>query len=151
MPTYNDATFRAQFPEFTDPVKYPQATFQVYFGMAQLFIQADGNPFAILNGDALQLALNYLTAQLYTLGQNAAATAANPGADQGGFETSSTIGEISVAKLPPPAKDMWQWWLAQTPYGQALQALLSVLAVGGLYVGGLPEREGFRKIGGVFF
>lgn len=149
MPAYNDATFRAQFPEFTDPTLYPAATLQVYFGMAQLFIQADGNPCAILSGDALQLALNYLTAQLYTLGKNAAASA-TPGADQGGFETSATIGEISVAKLAPPAKDMWEWWLSQTPYGQSLAALLSLLSVGGFYVGGLAEGSSFRKAGGIF-
>jgi hypothetical protein len=96
-----------------------------------------------------------LTAHLLALGTMQTAGAGGQGQSaggvQGGFITSATVGEVSVAKLAPPATNGWQWWLASTPYGQALWALLSVKAVGGFAIGGLPEREGFRKVGGVFF
>jgi hypothetical protein len=149
MATYNDALFRAQFPEFADTVAYPAAMLSGYFTMAQLFIVADGSPCASLQGDQLQLALNQMTAHLMILGQQAATGV--PGTAQGGFETSASIGEISVQKLAPPAADAWQWWLVQTTYGQALSALLSVLATGGLSVGGMSERSSFRKAGGCFW
>lgn len=149
MATYDDALFRSQFPEFSDTTKYPSGVLSGYFSMAQLFIAADGCPFDALQGAQLQLALNQMTAHLLTLGSQAAT--GQPGTSQGGFEVSASIGEISVAKLAPPAKDAWDWWLYQTMYGQALMALLSVIAVGGLSVGGLDERSSFRKAGGVFF
>ncbi len=149
MPAYNDAAFRAQFPEFADTTAYPEVLIEMYFDLAMQFISTTGSPCSALRGAQLQVALNYMTAHLMALGkQNASAP---PGSVQGGFDTSATIGEISVSKLAPPAKDAWDWWLYQTPYGQALMALLSALAVGGLSIGGLPEREGFRKIGGVFW
>jgi Protein of unknown function (DUF4054) len=149
MPTYNDAAFRAQFPEFANTTSYQEALISIYFDLAMQFISTTGSPCSALRGTQLQVALNYMTAHLLALGKQAAS--ALPGSVQGGFDTSATIGEISVSKLAPPVKDAWDWWLFQTPYGQALMALLSTLAVGGLSVGGLSEREGFRKIGGVFF
>lgn len=149
MPAYDDAAFRLQFPEFADQAAYPEPLIHQYFDLAMIFISATGSPCSALRGAALQAALNYMTAHLLSLGIQAQAGA--PGSSQGGFNTSSTIGEISVSKLAPPAKDAWDWWLYQTPYGQALMALLSALAVGGFSVGGLPEREGFRKADGVFW
>jgi hypothetical protein len=147
---YDDALFRAQFPEFADTTKYPEALLSGYWDMAANFISPVDCPFNILNGGALALALNYMTAQLLTLGQQALANA-TPGSDQGGFIVSAKIGEIIIAKLPPPAANTWQWWLGQTPYGQALLAMLQVLSVGGLSIGGLPERQSFRKAGGLFW
>jgi Protein of unknown function (DUF4054) len=151
---YNDTLFRTQFPEFADTTAYPAASIQVFWTMATVFIGASGCPCGALSGDALTLALNYMTAQLYTLSQmqtSAVAEGQAPGQNLGGFETAATIDKVSVTVLAPPASDMWEWWLAQTPYGQALLALLKVLAVGGFSVGGLPERRAFRKVGGIFF
>ena len=150
MSTFNETLFRTQFPEFSDTTKYPSELLDAYFDMAQVFISVTDSPFNMLNGKSLALALNYMTAHLLTLGLQASA-AANVIGNQGGYETSSTIGDISVTKLAPPTKDAWGFWLVQTPYGQALQALLSVIGVGGTMVGGLPERTGFRKVGGVFW
>jgi hypothetical protein len=50
----------------------------------------------------------------------------------------------------PPAANAWQYWLNTSPYGMQLLALLQAKGVGGLYVGGLPERDAFRKVYGVF-
>lgn len=146
---FDSVLFRTQFPEFADATKYPDVLLSNYFAMACLFIDTTDSPCAMLAGQPKMLALNQLTAHLLILGQQAAA--GSPATNQGGFEISASIGEISVSKLAPPVKGAWDYWLYQTPYGQALMALLSALAVGGFSLGGLPEREGFRKIGGVFF
>lgn len=151
--TYDDAKFRALFPEFSDTTKYPASQIEVYWDLASSFVDETDFPGRILTGAALENAVYLLTAHLYTLALQAQAAVAQgqaPGSNQGGFETSATIDKISVTMLAPPAKDMWEWWLAQTPYGQQLLALLQLLAVGGMSVGGLPERLAFRKVGGIF-
>jgi hypothetical protein len=148
--TYDDTLFRTQFPEFSDVTKYPVGVLSGYFTMATLFISADGSPWTFLKGAQLAFVLNAMTAHLLTLGL-AQQSAATPGSAQGGFEVSSSIGEINVSVMAPPVKDAWDFWLYQTPYGQMLMAMLSVIAVGGFSVGGLNERSGFRKVGGVFF
>ena len=146
---YDDTLFRAQFPEFASTTDYPEALISAYYDMALIFIGTEGSPCDFLRGAQLALVLNQMTAHLMVLGKQA--IAAGPVSNQSGFDMSATIGEISVAKLSPPVKDAWDWWLYQTPYGQAMMALLSALAVGGLSVGGLDERSSFRKAGGVFW
>lgn len=150
---YNDAAFRAQFPEFADPVAYPALTIGLFFTLAATFVGGDSSPYSMLQGAQLQATLNYLTAHLLVLSnqQNPATNGGeSPGQDQGGFIQSSTISEISVSKLAPPATDGWQYWLASTPYGTALWALMSIIAVGGLSIGGSNPGGSFRTEGGVF-
>ncbi|WGN90780.1 head completion protein [Burkholderia phage vB_BglM_WTB] len=150
-PTYDDAAFRAQFPEFADDTAYPPSLIMGYFNTATLFIQGSQWQCAALSGGRLAAALNMLTAHLMTLARQRDPSQQDGNADdQGGYTTSATIGEVSVAKLAPPAKDGWEFWLAQTPYGQMLWGLLQLLAVGGFSLGGLPERNAFRKVGGLF-
>jgi hypothetical protein len=155
MVTLDIAKFRVLFPAYKDPVAYPDLMIEMYWELATQFISADDCPYRTLSGKVLETCLYYLTAHLLALGTMQTAGAGGQGQSaggvQGGFITSATVGEVSVAKLAPPATNGWQWWLASTPYGQALWALLSVKAVGGFAIGGLPEREGFRKVGGVFF
>jgi hypothetical protein len=150
MAVFNAALFREQFPAFADPAKYPDAQIEAYWDMATMFISAEDSPYRTLDGKRLATALNMLTAHLLFLGTNKSGGATGS-SSKGGFTTSATVGEVSVSKLAPPASDGWQWWLAGSDYGQMLWALLSVLSVGGLSVGGLPEREAFRKVGGVFW
>lgn len=151
MAVYNDEIFRAQFPEFADTTKYPAAQISAYWSMASLFISSDDCPYNSLSGDRLVAALNMLTAHLLMLGIQARTASGTVSGKSGGFTTSASVGEVSVAKLAPPVSDGWQFWLAGTPYGQMLWALLSMLSVGGFSVGGLPEREAYRKVGGVFW
>lgn len=149
---YDDTLFRAQFPEFSDTTKYPTVLLSAYYDMACEFIDSTDSPCRLLNGGGLALALNYMTAHILSLGIIASQSLAGGGGApaQGGFETSASIDKISVSKVPPPAKDAWGYWLGQTTYGQSLWALLSVKGVGGLSVGGLPEGDAFRRVGGVF-
>lgn len=147
---YDDASFRAQFPEFSNTTDYPEAMISGFWDVATMFISDSDNPCSILNGNARRGALNMLTAHLMTLSAQQTQGPAGAGQSQGGYETSATIGDVSVGRMAPPTKNGFQFWLTQTPYGQQLWALLALKAVGGWSVGGLPERKGFRKVGGVF-
>lgn len=134
----NSSTFRLAFPEFrleTD------ASLQVNFGMATAYFgDVDG---LLLEGQGLQSCLELMTAHILKLSQMAANGETIPGP-----VTSSRIDRISVQFAAPPYKDGWSWWLSQTPYGVQLWALLSMLAGGGLYIGGAPERDAFRTVYG---
>lgn len=147
---YDDAAFRAQLPEFADTAKYPAPVLSAAWNLATNFIGMPSCPASMLNGNGYQVAANYMAAHLWVLSNQQQQPGQSPGDNQNAFETSASIDKISVSTLPPPADNMWKWWLSQTPYGQALSALLRIKAVGGTSVGGLAERIGFRKIGGVF-
>lgn len=151
---YDDDLFRLQFPEFSNTTSYPESVISLYWDIAQSFTQLDGSPCYTINGDCYMVTMNYLTAHVMTVSRPNPPAGAGGGSvpsGGGGFTTGATVGEVTVNKLAPPAADGWEWWLASTPYGQALWALLSLKSVGGFSVGGLPEREGFRKIGGIFW
>lgn len=152
MSQYDDTAFRALFPEFSDTTKYSSVLLSAYWDVANEFVTQDSAPWAVLSGSNVDFILNLLTAHFLTLGlQNqTAANKGKVGQAQGGFVSSASIGEVSVTKVAPPTTDMFDWWLAQSPYGQQLLAFLEIKAVGGLSVGGMPERQGFRKVYGVF-
>lgn len=154
MAAYNDANFRQLFAAFADTTKYPMATIQMFWNVATDYIDIDDNPCNVLNGSSLQLVVDSLCAHLMTLftaDANNVAEGEDPG-QPGAIETSASIGSVSVSTLPPPVNnDPWRFWMNQTSYGQQILALLSVKAAGGLYVGGLNERSGFRKSHGVFW
>lgn len=153
MPAYNDANFRQLFAAFANETTYPTVSLQMYWTVASDYISTKDSPCNMLNGASLQLALDLMCAHLATLftaDSNNVASGEDPG-QAGTIETSATVGSVSVSNLPPPVKDAWDYWLNQTAYGQQLLALLKIKSVGGFSVGGLPERTGFRKVGGVFF
>jgi hypothetical protein len=152
-PAYNDALFRQQVPAMADTTQWPEATMSMWYGVAQDFICISSCPCAMLNGNSAVLALNLMTAHIATLMAQDQANEQQSGiaGTPNGIETNATIGSVSVGQMQPPVDDMWDYWLAQTGYGQMLQALLKVKSVGGFYVGGLPERTGYRKVGGVFW
>jgi hypothetical protein len=151
---YNDQNFRAFLTVFQDTTQYPEAQLLMYWTVASDYISTFDSTFNVLNGASLQLALDLLCAHitvLLTQDQKNVDEGENPG-QPGSIETSASVGSVSVSSLPPPIdNDPWRYWMNQTQYGQQLLALLSVKAVGGLYVGGLDERSGFRKAGGVFW
>ncbi len=150
--------FRKEFPAFADETVWPTETLEIYWGIASDFISTGDCPCNILNNGSLQFAYDLMTAHIATLLAVPAGGSSGGGGGSSevpgggsGVVTSASIGAVSVSMMQPPAKDMWQFWFAQTPYGQQLLALLQIKGVGGLYVGGLPERLGFRKVGGVFW
>lgn len=145
-PVYNDANFRAQFPAFQNTIAFPAAALSAWWTMGTAYI-SDQNSNALCTNwtDAqAQLANDLMCAHLTALFAQIG-NGQTPGLITGGSE-----GSVSVTMQPPPTATGFQHWLSQTPYGQQLRALLRAVAGPGMYVGGLPERSGFRKVGGVF-
>lgn len=144
--TLDIAAFRLLFPAFSNPAVTPNAVIELQWTMAGVYLGTyDG---CILAGDRLQAALNLMTAHLLELARIIAGAGDTPATI--GPVTSSTIDKITVTLAPPPVTDGWRYWLASTPYGQQLWALLTVATAGGFYVGGRPETAAFRKVGGRF-
>lgn len=144
---YNDAFFRTQFQAFSDPVTYSESTIQLYWDNATSFVSDETAGYCTgkLKLAAQTLALNYMTAHLMFL-----TSTTKPGQNTG-LVASATIDKVSVSYVPPPEKDQWSYWLNQSPYGQALLALLSAHSAGGFYFGGRPETSAIRRVGGRLF
>lgn len=134
------AKFRELYPEFADPTQYPDAQIVGVFELAECWL---GD---YLDGCPCQDNLYYLLAAHLLFERTAIAS----GSWSGGQVSSSSVGGVSVSIATAPPRSAWQAWLSGSPYGLQLMALLRVRAGGGRYVGGSPERAGFRKIGGRF-
>ena len=143
--TLDPAAFRALFPQFADPAKFPDAALTIQFGMATGYVSAD--TYGDMPVAARTNALYLMTAHLLALG---IIIAQNNYSGQVGVVQGAVVDHVQITLTPPPVKSEWRWWLNTTPYGAQLLGLLQAQAVGGFYVGGLPERAAFRKVGGVF-
>lgn len=149
--TLNAALFRKLFGEFADDGAYPDAVLQIRWDEATGYVADDGGLCATMPDAQRQQALNYMTAHLCRLAKMMAAAAATPdGVAMTGVVLGATIDKVQIQLQAPPSRGEWGYWLAQTPYGQQLSALLRRASVGGMYVGGSPERDAFRKPYGVF-
>jgi hypothetical protein len=143
--TLDPAAFRALFPQFADPVKWPDAALSIQFGAATGYVSAD--TYGDMTVAARTNALYLMTAHLLALGVT---IASGNYTGQPGIVINSRVGDVQVQLQPPPERGQWRYWLNLTPYGAQLVALLEAQSVGGFYVGGLPERAAFRKVAGVF-
>jgi len=141
--TFNYTLFQEQFPAYASaPV---ESVLAAYFAQATNFVNPNDNWCRGLNSDSLDYALNCLVAHFAYI------NALIAGGTDTVIVTGSTIDKVSVSLLAPPVKNMFQYWLATSPYGKQLLALLSVKSAGGWYVGsGLAERRAFRKVYGTF-
>lgn len=150
---FNDEAFRAKFPAFASVTQYPAAVLAGYFDMAGTMISRWDN--CLVHGEQLQLALELVTAHIVALMLNPNPAAAGSG-DQpsvpqvGGVLQAASIDKVSVSIMAPPVRDGYDYWFNQTPYGQQYLALITVMTAGGLYVGGMPESIGFRRVGGLY-
>ena len=143
-PSFNDALFREQFPQFEDTTAFPTAQLDGWWVMGTAYInQNNGYPWDF-NSKQLQLAMDLMCAHLA-----ASFTLINAGIPSVIVQGSSE-GSVSVTLVAPPSKTAYGWWLSTTPYGKQLRALLKVVANVGLYVGGSAENFGFRRAGGIF-
>lgn len=143
--TLDPAAFRALFPQFADPAKFPDAALSIQFGAATGYVSAD--TYGDMTVGARTNALYLMLAHLMAIG---VIIAQNNYQGQVGIVTGAVVDHVQITLTPPPVKSQWQWWLNTTPYGAQLVALLQAQAAGGFYVGGLPERAAFRKVGGIF-
>lgn len=136
---FDPADFKAAFPAFANSAN---VQLEMYFDFATDII-SDFAPCG--TSDKIQTRYLYLmTAHLTQLAVLIAA------GESGQIVTGATIDKVSVTLQPPPEKNQWQWWLNQTPYGQQLLAILQAQSAGGFFIGGTPERAGFRRFGGYF-
>ena len=135
--------WRLRFPEFS---QLTDAQIEMAWDSATSYI-ADYDNF-LLSGKRLQLALNLMTAHIVQL--RVMALSKDNSSMPTGVLTSASEGSVSVSFSPPPFKNGLETWLAMTPYGLELWALLSMAIAGGFYVGGKPETAAFRDVGGRF-
>ena len=143
--TLDPAAFRALFPQFADAAKWPDAALSIQFGAATGYVSAD--TYGDMPVAARTNALYLMTAHLLALG---VIIAQNNYSGQVGVVQGAVVDHVQITLTPPPVKSQWQWWLNTTPYGAQLLGLLEAQAAGGFFVGGLPERAAFRKVGGIF-
>ena len=151
--TFDVALFRVRFPVYADPIEYPDALLQDFWNQATCFVSDED--FGIINGLCRLQLINLMTAHLiyiWNLVNNRNGDSSGDGGlDDTGNITSASIGDVSISVMPPPATDDFSWWINQTPYGKQFLALLSIQSKGGFYIGGSPERQAFRKVGGIFY
>ena len=142
--TFDPVAFRQAFPQFANTTCFTDGQLSMWFDLATAYISAEDCSCYMLTGPARVQALNLLTAQMGFL-FDLASKGETPAVMK-----SATIDKVSVTVEPPPSDSAFQWWLGLSPYGQTLLGLLSMLGAGGFYVGGLPERAAFRRVGGGF-
>jgi Protein of unknown function (DUF4054) len=142
-PAYNDSNFRQMFPEFENTTDYSEAQLEGWWTMGTAYINIL-NAFPTFSPAQLQLSLDLMCAHLaksFTMINAGIPTVVVQGTSEG---------TVNVSMTPPPVKSSFGWWLATTPYGAQLRALLKTIAGVGLFVGGSPENLGFRRAGGFF-
>jgi len=142
---FDVAVFRAWFPQFANATTFPDLTLQTDFDLGTAYVS--DSPCGRMPVAARTQALYLMTAHLAALD---VIISANGYTGQPGIVEAATIDKVQVTLQPPPARGQWRWWLQLTPYGSRLVALLDAQSVGGFFVGGLPERAAFRKVGGGF-
>lgn len=137
-PAFNPVAFQAAFPQFAST---PDATINGWVSLVTNSPQGDwfGNIAGLTDQQLIVAHIGYLLSK-----------AASGSGAPGGAITSAAQGSVNVSFVPPPVKTGLQYYLSSSPYGQMLWANLCIAAAGGDYVGGLPERRAFRKVGGVF-
>ena len=138
-PEFAITAFRRQYPAFADESKYSDAMLKSYWDMSFCYLNG-------FFGSCTQKMYFLLVAHLaFYFNQANSSTGGVTGA-----VSQTTIDKVSVTLSVLTAKNAWEQFLSTSPYGLALWALLEVKSSGGAYVGGSPERLGFRKVFGRF-
>lgn len=139
---FSPVLFREQFPAFQCTPPVSDETLQMFFDTATLYINNCGYGRRIggLTIGQRTRCLYLMTAHLLAISRAAVNN------DVVGVLTQATVDKVSVTLQPPPAPNAWEYWLQSTPYGQQLLALLQVAGAGGLYVGGRPDIQAFRRV-----
>ena len=137
MVTLDITEFRAMYPAFADVTKYPDSVITLAFNKSTIFIKNETNE--CLGDSELETILYLVTAHLLAVETKAKANSS------GGLIASSAVDKISVSLVAPSNTDEFNYFFNQSAYGQELLALLSLLAVGGFYIGGSPETLAFKR------
>lgn len=126
--------------------EYPEFNTEQYKNICPVAFRQSKNFISLKNCGRLKdeqrkSAIYLMTAHLSVLSlRNQSAAASGSGAASG-IVASAAVGEVNVSYQQIPAnKNMFDYWLATTPYGQELLALLEMLSTIPFYVGGSLER-----------
>jgi hypothetical protein len=127
------------FTQYSDPGTYTDTIINSAFATSKIYIEDNSCTF---DDDQLSWVLQLMTAHLLYIQDQIIA----------GYNSvvvsSGTEGKVSVTLVDPPSSESFSYWLNVSPYGRQVLAMLAAASAGGFYVGGSPERKGFRKIGG---
>lgn len=127
--TFDYNLFILTFPEFDDPIKYPEERLQIYWDQAIKYISNVGN-YGTLQGEDRQFALNLMTAHIAFINDRIKA------GNRPIILTNGTVDKATVAVLPPPTPNGWRFFLNTSGYGLQLIALLEVRSAGVYYIPG---------------
>lgn len=143
--TLNISDFRSLYPDFADVSIYTDLLIEDNFDFATMYIKNETN--CRIDIHKLTRMLYLMTAHLLSLNVE------NPNESDevtNGNVTSASIDKISVSINTLQTKTAFQHFLNSTKYGAQLLSLMGLLSIGGFSVGGLPERDSFRKVGGAY-
>lgn len=120
------ATFRQDFPEFTDPSRYPDAQITFWSTVAEKNLSLDRF------GDMWPLAVELYTAHEITLAAQSVQAAGQGGApgSQGGVAQSKTVGSVSVTYDTQNTSEKDAGWWNLTVYGKQLYRLIKMYGSG---------------------
>ena len=117
----NVSDFRGSFPEFK-VADYPDALVQRFITMAEAYCSTKN--FRVKPAVRVLL-IELMTAHLITLNNIDPTTHESTGSGSvTGFETSASVGGVSVSLQAPIARNAFEQWINSTGYGQQYWALL---------------------------
>ena len=144
--TFDPTLFRLLYPQFANSTTFPDVLLSARFDMAGAYVSPVD--YCGMTMAVRTQALGLMTAHLMAIG---VLIAQNNYQGQVGVVIGAQVDHVQITlAAPPTGTSQWRWWLNTTPYGAQLLALLEGQAVGGFFVGGLPETAAFRRVGGVF-
>lgn len=134
--------FRAAFPEFSSATDYTDALLSRFITMAEAYCSTTN--FRIKPATRILL-IELMTAHLITLNNIDPTTHQSTGAASvTGFETSATVGGVSVSLQAPISKDAYEQWIQSTGYGQQYWALLVANNPTPVHYIGMPNAWGIK-------
>lgn len=140
--TITVSDFRGAFPEFSNTTNYPDALLTRFLTMAQSYCSPVN--FRIKPATRVLL-IQLMAAHLITLNNISPTTHESTGSGEiTGFETSASVGGVSVSLQAPIAREAFEQWIQSTGYGQQYWALLSANSPTGVHYVGTPRAFGIR-------
>lgn len=133
--------FRGAFPEF-DATNYPDTLVQRFLTMSTAYISTKNYH---IKSSVRILLIELMCAHLITLAEIDPTTHTVKSAGSvAGFETSASVGGVSVSLQAPIARNAFEQWINSTGYGQQYWALLVANVPTPIHYVGTPRAFGIR-------
>ena len=134
--------FRAAFPEFGSSVDYTDAVITRFLTMAEAYVSTKNWR---IKPAVRELLIELMVAHLITLAEIDPTThAVKTAGNAAGFETSASVGGVSVSLQAPIARNAFEQWIQTTGYGQQFWALLVANVPLPVHYIGTPRAFGIR-------